>query len=51
MHVQQGVDGGDKSSGTEYNIAGPDEDLTSVRLELGQPQHVAKEELEEPTLR
>ncbi|XP_066341264.1 MADS-box transcription factor 23-like [Miscanthus floridulus] len=51
VHVQQGVDGGDKSSGTEYNIAGPDEDLTSVRLELGQPQHVAKEQLEEPTLR
>ena len=51
MHVQQGVDGGDKSSGTEYNIAGPDEDLTSVRLELGQPQHVAKEQPEEPTLR
>ena len=37
MHVQQGVDGGDKSSGTEYNIAGPDEDLTSVRLELNLP--------------
>ncbi|KAG2611917.1 hypothetical protein PVAP13_4KG082400 [Panicum virgatum] len=46
----QGVDGEDTSSATSYNIAGPDWDIPLVRLELGQPQHVAKEQPEAPTL-
>lgn len=49
-HGQQGVDGEDTSSATSYNIAGPDGDIPLVRLELGQPQHVAKEQPEAPTL-
>ncbi|CAN6347944.1 unnamed protein product [Urochloa humidicola] len=46
----QGLDGGDRSSTSEYDFAGPDEEVPSVRLELSQPQHLANEHQEATTL-
>lgn len=49
-HGQQRVDGSDRSPTTNSNLACQDEDIPSVRLELSQPQHAAKEQQEAPTL-
>ncbi|KAF8722862.1 hypothetical protein HU200_021995 [Digitaria exilis] len=43
-HGQHRVDGSDRSPATDDNLAGPDKDIPSVRLELSQPQHAAKEQ-------